>query len=83
MTEGLSQQYTLNNGYESINFAFTAAQEANVTVDLIEITGTVTFTLSKMGSNQVIKCSNEIQPGELKCTFSAEQYAKYIIHIKA
>lgn len=50
---------------------------------MIEIQGTVTFTLTKDNSNETILCTNEIQVGEQKCTFDAEQYAKYIVHVKA
>lgn len=47
LVEGLSQQYTLNKGQGKINFVFIPQKAENITVELIEIQGTIIFTLQK------------------------------------
>lgn len=47
LLEGLTQQYTLNKGTSMIDFTFTAKNAQNITIELIEIQGTVGFYLQK------------------------------------
>lgn len=47
LLEGLTQQYTLNKGTSMIDFTFTAKSAQNITIELIEIQGSVTFYLQK------------------------------------
>lgn len=47
LIEGLTQIYTLNKGTSLMDFTFTAKNAQNITIQLVEIQGTVSFYLQK------------------------------------